>query len=878
MLFKSIYNFLKKTNICKILFIFALIYFAILGLLLSYNFDFSHTFNLLFQADTGRVIQDMTNIFANHYRLKVHPLFVILTEPIFFLIKGFTLNKMIALVLMSSVASAFTVVFIYKILSLYSEDTKFKLIITLCYLFSFSNIIYTSSIEIYNFAALFLVILWYYVLKAVKDNNFTFYAFYIIIILGILAFGFTITNFFIFLIILFVLFIFKKVKLRNLIFICSLTMVLSITIVYFQNIIWHNTPIFFNFQEEASYTSQNFSFNNIANVLNGDYSNSIISNRITLQENNRVINFNFSSYLNIFLMIIFYTLLFLLVYRNLRYNKFANFGLLISLLYNSVLHSVYGNENTFLYSMHFLYLIILLFGINLGNEKNKTWKKYIFVFLTILLLYEIVINNYRFFSLINIVKNVVINNLLVQKIGFLATAILEVFVVLALAFLCYYIIKVYKMFKSIKQRDKKTLLAILIIILVLMMQCIFINLHYISDDNDSCNQSEIEYDFSAFENVYPEEIQKLKNYIQEYDSFLYNYRHETIDYLKNSNYFFFGMGNRKKLLFKENYLLNVDDATTIYSFNVESSLIIPNIYTVLIKTIDGQFIKIVEDKNGVHIISNKDKIIEGTDSYLDLYDFKNQKYANIKKVLYNEILFNIKDGKIYPNILVYDEPWYRDAAIASMVLKETNNTNLITNWVLNIDEIYDKQNNGIKECDNLGELLYIISTQNKQNNKLISKIEKEAQQLIQNNTSQNYLKGKTDFLELPLYQSLWYKMGLESLGKQYIYDLPEQPDYYSITAWWSKDTPKNNISLNYNANYPYLLYAAYHTSRNNTIPLNKNIYPLSWEKSASEANYNKMSILGNYYQEQHISPLHTWSAAELLLLLLDDTNDLQNIY
>ena len=77
--------------------------------------------------------------------------------------------------------------------------------------------------------------------------------------------------------------------------------------------------------------------------------------------------------------------------------------------------------------------------------------------------------------------------------------------------------------------------------------------------------------------------------------------------------------------------------------------------------------------------------------------------------------------------------------------------------------------------------------------------------------------------------------------------------------------------------YPYLLYANYHTTKKGNIPFNNYIYPLSWEKDASEANYDNMSILGDYYKDHKISPLHTWSASDLLLLLLDDTNNLKDL-
>ena len=880
-------NKLNDKNICKILFIFSFIFLTILGFILTYNFDFTNHLDLLFESDTGRVIRDMTDMYGNHYRLKVHPLFVILTEPIFFILRGFTINNMIALIIMSSLTTSLTIVFIYKILSLYSDNIKIKIIITLCYLFSFSNIIYTAGIEIYNYAALFLVILWYYVLKRYKEDNFNSSSFFILIVLGILSLSFTITNIVVFGIVLFILLIFKKYNLKDLILIGIFTLLISLNVIYFQNIIWHNTPTIGrnNYSEETNYTNLDISFSNINNVIKGDYTNSILSNNIypksAYSNTKYVLDFNNSNIFNIIIMSIFYILFIILIIRNFKYNKFANTGLLLTLLFNTCLHTIYGNTNTFLYSLHFTYLIFILFGINLLNEKNDKLKKYSSLYLLLLLLVEFIFNNVMFLKVVNIVSKLLESNYYVKVFGLFKASILAIILILFISLIIYFIIKLIKKLKTINDKDKKIVNIIIITLLILFIQCIFITLETsikhktlllfpIKDNNTNI-------DSSVFEEKYIDETNEFKQYLNEYSDLLNNYKHTEIDYLNNNNYFFFGLGNRRKLLFKDNKLIDLDTKYNIYSFDSTSTLVIPNLYTILIKTSDNKYIKIKEDNNGVHYITDdKDEIIKGTDTYIELYNFDNQKYQNIKKVLYNEILFNIKDSKIYPNILVYNKPWYRDAALAAMVLKQTNNIDLISDWVKNITEVYDQQNKGNKETDNLGELLYLISTGKNINTKLVKKIEDEANRIVKNSKN-NYLIGTTDFKERPLYQNLWYKFGIESVGKKYNFTLPIQIDDYSYTAWWSKNIKDSSYVIKMSDSYPYLLYANYHTTKKGNIPFNNYIYPLSWEKDASEANYDNMSILGDYYKDNKISPLHTWSASELLLLLLDDTNNLKDL-
>ena len=263
------------------------------------------------------------------------------------------------------------------------------------------------------------------------------------------------------------------------------------------------------------------------------------------------------------------------------------------------------------------------------------------------------------------------------------------------------------------------------------------------------------------------------------------------------------------------------------------------------------------------------------DKKVNLYDFSNQKYQNIKKELYGELLFNIKNEVIYPNIIVYEKPWYRDAALTCMVLKQTNNTDLIDEWVNNITDIYDLQNANVKEPDNLGELLFILSTQENKNEELIDRIEEEAEMIATSNKDGYYLYGQTDFGNQYLYQNLWYKLGIESVGREFKFDLSNIPeDSYSKMAWWSDYRVNDRIDNNPSEDYPYLSYAEYHKTKKESIPINISIYPMSWEKNASEAKYENYDTIDEIMHYENISQLHSWSTSELLLLLLDDTNNL----
>ena len=891
-------NRIKKyliSNPEKVLFIFSFIYLLIMGLLLSYNYNIKDNYNLIFDSDTARVIIDSTVIGLDHYRVNVHPLFILLIQPLCFILNGIVLNKMLSIIILSALTSSLSVLFIYKILDKVNKDNKTNILLSLIYLFSFSNIIFTASIETYNFAALFLIILWYYFIS--KTDKFTIYSYIILIILGILSFSFTLTNICIFFIVLFLLFINKKVNLKNSIIVCILVLISVVGLNITQKLVWNNTPFFWKVnvnEETTNYTEKKISLTNIKNVVKNDYYNSIISSDIYMDikygdkfnNQNYIITFTKTNPVNILLITIFYLTTIILLIRNFKKNRLFNTGLLLALIFNTCLHTIYGNDGTFLYSLHFLYLIILLFGINYLKEENTSIKKVLNVFVLIFLIIELIINNYIFIKVLDLVKGVISKNYLMTNLGTIPTIILELIIILIIGIIIFLIVNIIKSIKKEKNKEKKVLLYSSILGLVILIECIFIMLNSIEIQNkflifdlsnknqEIVSKSKIEYTNKDFKEYFKKELSSLNEYNKELYNLKQTYQTKEVKNINWSDYYYFGMANRRKMMYQKNKIIDVDTKEVIKSFEEKEHYIIPNLYTVIIETIDGKYISIKEDKDGIHyIVNKKDTLLDN--NKVELYSFNNQEYSNIKKVLYGELLFNIKDEVIYPNIIVYNNPWYRDAALTSMVLKQTNNTDLISNWVNNITDIYDLQNGGIQEPDNLGELLYILSTQNNPNKELIDRVEQEAERIATSNPNGYYIYGKTDFGDQHLYQNLWYKLGIESVGREFKFDLSTIPeDNYSKMSWWSDYEVKDKTPYEFSEQYPYLSYAANHKLKNTIIPMNENNYPLSWEMVASQANYDNYKDLDNIMTNSKISPLHSWSSSELLLWLLDETGDL----
>ena len=339
-------------------------------------------------------------------------------------------------------------------------------------------------------------------------------------------------------------------------------------------------------------------------------------------------------------------------------------------------------------------------------------------------------------------------------------------------------------------------------------------------------------------------------------------------------FFLFGMGNRTKMLYKNGRLINSITGKVVAEWTVKNETIIPNDYRVNIETISDVSVSIFENEKGVFINERgKEQLIAGTESPLILPSFEQYKYSEVLKVLHNEILVNIVDSKPLPNYFTYHNPWRRDAAMMALCLNKTGNIGLLKNWVLSIDDPYDRNNAGEMEADNLGQTLYLLSFFTDKNNPLVKQILAEVAKYEISDSNGKYIKGRSDFHEAPVYQTKWLKFGLHALGIHDPYTIPAIQDNYSSLFWWDyKDSYMKGTSDAYdewkNDYYPYIGWAAdnFHGLKRN--PVSNRDYPLTWEIAASQANYEGMGIIDIQYVKNKNSSPHSWHAAEMFLYLI----------
>lgn len=341
-------------------------------------------------------------------------------------------------------------------------------------------------------------------------------------------------------------------------------------------------------------------------------------------------------------------------------------------------------------------------------------------------------------------------------------------------------------------------------------------------------------------------------------------------------FYIFGMGAREKFIYKEGgTLIKAFTNEVVYQFDVKREKIFFDRYMVVIWTNDERIYLIKEDSFGAYIYDIADEerkklVLElSTSDYINLPDFEEYEYPAQLRILHQEILVSFNGNLPLPNIFTYKKPWYRDSAMMALVLEKTKNLHLIRPWALSVKELYDKNNKGTCEPDNLGQLAFVLSYFVDKNYPLISDIYNEAERIAENGV----LTGTTDYGHHEIYATLWLKLAFDRLGigADFI-KIPKEFDRYARMFWMDKsgveaDTPFDN---EYDALYPYLTWATYHFN-GDEIPneLIKIKYPMSWEIKASEAKYDLISPLSEEYAKEKCSSPHSWHAAEMFMYLIE---------
>ena len=314
--------------------------------------------------------------------------------------------------------------------------------------------------------------------------------------------------------------------------------------------------------------------------------------------------------------------------------------------------------------------------------------------------------------------------------------------------------------------------------------------------------------------------------------------HASLRALPPVSFFLFGMGPRRKLFYHAGVLRDALSGEVLRAWKVSQEIILPAEYRVALRISGGEEVQLWEDEDGIWLEEGgRPRRLDG--GRVVLPHFEGHPYAPILRVLHQEILVNILDGLPLPNFFVYRRPWLRDGAMMAMVLRQTGNLDLIRAWILRLREPYDRNNAGETEADNLGQALYLVSLVSGVSHPLVASVLAELPRF----EVDDFILGRSDFADHPVYQTKWAKFGLASLGLPDPYRVPLVPDSYSTLFWWDyrdRHVPGKRFS---GSDYPYLNWAEAHFHGEADAPLGNLDYPLTWEANASQARYAALASL-----------------------------------
>ena len=211
----TLHNLIKanREEILKIIKLFLIAFILNILLLFFINIFTNGTVNDAFLgADSLRAFDDLTNRVGNHYRTRVHPLFVIFTQPFVWMLKIIFSSPNATIIFQSFIGASCVILFYFNLKKLNKKNINLNPILAI-FILSFSQIAFSSIFETYIFAEFTLLTMWL-IGQNFVDKKLNYLNILTLIIVGVLAISITITNYFQFIILLIFVNLFNK-KVNN---------------------------------------------------------------------------------------------------------------------------------------------------------------------------------------------------------------------------------------------------------------------------------------------------------------------------------------------------------------------------------------------------------------------------------------------------------------------------------------------------------------------------------------------------------------------------------------------------------------------------------------------------------------------------------------
>ena len=908
----KIKDFLKNhgDKIKEFLKIFTIVFALNLFLLSFVNLITNGTeTDVFYGGDTPRVLQDMTMQEGLHYRTSVHPLFVILTQPFIRLLGRFT-GVIVAAVIFEAAIGALSATLFYRFIQKLGVSKKTSLTATVILTLSFTQIAFNSIFETYAFSQFGLMVMWV-IAAGLIDKKLELKDYALLAVAGIFSLAFTLTNIVQFLILLsIIIFLNKNVKCKFIKFSSVLLVVLSITVMLadIQKSFWPSANNFFTSSingflldknsEEFTYIERTWSIKRVIFQMNTSFVYQFgLLGGLTLEKNNLINVLGLASF-GLFSLINFY---YFFAKRKIFKEKFY-FALLFAYGFNFVLHIFYNPYESFLYVLHYNFLIIaILFYIFTHLDEKTKFLNYVRDFFV---KYKIqTMTTYIFLQVIGIIKYL---QEVHAKFGFKATMPKYILILIVLSLVIFAAVVIRKV--------KLKVVAGVVIVIVSLVGWVsfsgYLNNREIKNV-EALDRAGVDYKPFLRNDFTKQMTNELAEYLYELDVPLraqtYFIQKYEISHKKNSDFFSFGMGDRKKLIYKKGKLIDLQTKQTVRSFDFTHEMIIPNMYTVLLLDQAGKITRIYEDETGVHIekgrmariwedwnnynqweddrLNNREtKLVENittetistSKNKINLPNFEESKVGRILKVLHQEILVNINQGKPRTTLMAKtnESGLYREGMMAAMVLEETKNTWLFENWMKQIGSIYDCRNKlekneqkCVESADNPGQLLYLLGAITNNRQDLINKIRTEVKQ----KAIDGEFTGKVDEEEMGYYPTALLINGGRKNRIELGYDFNlGKPDKYLGLTWWLNDYKEAKHGNIVDPMHPAKEWASVHQEPGHyglTTILDE-AYPLTFDGELTEAEAEEQKLINEHYSHEKGPRLSSiWHASEMFLML-----------
>ena len=865
--------------------------------------------DVFYGGDTPRVLQDMTMQEGLHYRTSVHPLFVILTQP-FIRILGRVTGVIVAAVIFEAAVGALSATLFYRLMQKLGASKKTSLLATVILVLSFTQVAFNSIFETYVFSQFGLMVMWV-IAAGLINKKLELKDYALLVIAGIFSLAFTLTNIVQFLILLsIIIFLNKNVKCKFIKFSSILLVVLSITVMLadVQKTFWPSANNFFTSSingfvldknsEEFTYIERTWSTKRVIFQMNTSFVYQFgLLGGLILEKSNLInmlglICFGLFSLINLYY---FFT-------KRKIFKEKIYFALLSAYGFNFVLHIFYNPYESFLYVLHYNFLIIaILFYIFTHLDEKTRLLNYVRDFFT---KYRVqVMTAYIFLQVIGIIKYLQEVHV---KFGFKAAMPKYVLILMILSLVIFAAL-------VIKKIRFKVVAGVAIVMFGLFGWFSFSGYlnHREIKNVEALDRAGVDYKPFLKNDFTKQMANELAEYLYEIDvplrAQMYFVQKYEISHKKNSDFFSFGMGDRKKMIYKKGKLIDLKTKQVIRSFDYTHEMIIPNMYTVLLLDQAGRITRIYEDETGVHIekgrmakiwedwnnynqweddrLNNREtKLVENITSEtittsknkINLPNFEDSKVGRVLKVLHQEVLVNIDHGKPRTTLMARtnESGLYREGMVAAMVLEKTNNTWLFEDWMKQISSIYDCRNKleknemkCIESADNPGQLLYLLGAITNSRQDLTTKIKAEVRQKAVNGE----FVGEVDDEKMGYYPTALLINGARKnkINLGYDFNLGKADKYLGLT-WWLNDYKEAKHGNIVDPMHPAKEWASVHQEPGHyglTTILDE-AYPLTFDGELTKAEAEEQKLINEHYSHEKGPKLSSiWHASEMFLML-----------